>query len=338
MHANRQYAVLMLVTLVVVASMFVLHGLSFEDAIEPQRSFNPPKFKNVSRLLPAATRTPEAMRQEACSTSRSLNASTRQAQTTFNAHCVCPEGFDVNEIQAQECKFSSMASLQEGESLTMLCPLSSACAQAAVEIDEGLFGRISDMPLENGDVVVDIGASLGFFSITLARRFPNVQIFAYEVNPVTFAFLKKNIQANGVAHQVYATNRGLSKDGHGLLQTVTFRDVVHSIRRYRLSSPVEKRKLQAAGNLAAMAGAIRLMKVDCGGCEYDILQEVCAFFPSQASQINRAIYVVGECHLSDSTSQKYIDGCKSIIRKAKGHALTRPKFGFLTETCQHFRA
>lgn len=46
--------------------------------------------------------------------------------------------------------------------------------------------------------VFDIGANIGWYSITIARRYPNANIFAFEPIPQTFDALKKNAAVNQV--------------------------------------------------------------------------------------------------------------------------------------------
>lgn len=48
----------------------------------------------------------------------------------------------------------------------------------------------------DGDVFLDIGANLGWYSLVLGRNCPSSQIFAFEPIPATVEVLKKNIQLN----------------------------------------------------------------------------------------------------------------------------------------------
>lgn len=54
------------------------------------------------------------------------------------------------------------------------------------------------LALQNGDSVVDIGAHLGSFSIPLAVKYPEINIYAYEPAPKNYQILLKNIAINGV--------------------------------------------------------------------------------------------------------------------------------------------
>ena len=57
------------------------------------------------------------------------------------------------------------------------------------------FEFLSTMHLENG-AVMDIGASYGLWSLLLAKRFPDRQVYAFEPNPYVVPYLKANIDKN----------------------------------------------------------------------------------------------------------------------------------------------
>ena len=62
--------------------------------------------------------------------------------------------------------------------------------------------------------ILDIGAYTGLFSLVAALVNPNAKIHAYEPNPVTFGFLKKNLSLNNFKN-IKINNFGLStKDGN----------------------------------------------------------------------------------------------------------------------------
>jgi FkbM family methyltransferase len=78
------------------------------------------------------------------------------------------------------------------------------------------FGRLepeeADMTLalvREGDAVFDIGANIGWYSLTLAARFKKLSIDAFEPVPHTFARLKKHAAMNG-ARGVRLHNFGFS--------------------------------------------------------------------------------------------------------------------------------
>lgn len=58
--------------------------------------------------------------------------------------------------------------------------------------------------IKEGDVVVDIGANIGIFSLFAASL--GSTVYAFEPNPETFSFLQKNIKENGLLNKIFPYN------------------------------------------------------------------------------------------------------------------------------------
>jgi tRNA wybutosine-synthesizing protein 2 len=56
--------------------------------------------------------------------------------------------------------------------------------------------------LEPGQIVVDLFAGIGYFSLPVARRFPQSTVYACEANPIAFRYLVENVRINRVANVV----------------------------------------------------------------------------------------------------------------------------------------
>ncbi len=63
-----------------------------------------------------------------------------------------------------------------------------------------------------GDTIIDIGAHVGVVSLSLAKQFPFVTVYAIEPDPLNYACLLRNIALNGVAN-VVAINKAVAGDG-----------------------------------------------------------------------------------------------------------------------------
>lgn len=59
------------------------------------------------------------------------------------------------------------------------------------------------------DVILDIGANIGWYSINIATTYPSSRIYAFEPIPKTFGYLARNIALNDIKN-VRAGNFGLS--------------------------------------------------------------------------------------------------------------------------------
>ncbi len=61
--------------------------------------------------------------------------------------------------------------------------------------------RISKM-VQNGEVVVNMFAGVGCFSIFIAKTVPQVKVYSIDVNPIAFEFMVRNIRKNHVYDKV----------------------------------------------------------------------------------------------------------------------------------------
>ena len=65
--------------------------------------------------------------------------------------------------------------------------------------------RISKGPFIPNEIIVDMFAGVGPFSIQIAKKNP-VQIFAFDINPIAFRYLKKNVEINKVEDKINTYN------------------------------------------------------------------------------------------------------------------------------------
>jgi tRNA (guanine37-N1)-methyltransferase len=61
--------------------------------------------------------------------------------------------------------------------------------------------RIASL-VQSGEVVVNMFAGVGCFSIMIARQVKNCKVFSIDINPDAYAFMQENIRLNRVEHQV----------------------------------------------------------------------------------------------------------------------------------------
>jgi FkbM family methyltransferase len=132
--------------------------------------------------------------------------------------------------------------------------------------------------LADGDVALDIGANIGWYSVLLSRlSSPGAHIYAFEPDVETFVLLQRNLQGNGVTN-VTAINCALGAEpGVGQL-----RRYKHSNNgRHSLLGGTDGRDMLAVriDTLAAFwqehelaSRPLRFMKVDVEGFEYFVLR------------------------------------------------------------------
>lgn len=63
------------------------------------------------------------------------------------------------------------------------------------ETDETRF-LLDHIELQPNEIILDIGANIGWYSLLFAKKFPKNKIFAFEPEPKNYDFLLENIQLN----------------------------------------------------------------------------------------------------------------------------------------------
>jgi len=127
--------------------------------------------------------------------------------------------------------------------------------------------------LEAGDVVIDVGANVGYYTLIAAKLVgPQGRVYAFEPDPTAFALLTTNIELNGYTN-VVAINEALGSEP-GELELFLSRTNHGDHRLYdpgddRVAVTVKVTTLDAA--LADVHG-IDLIKIDTQGAECSILE------------------------------------------------------------------
>jgi FkbM family methyltransferase len=114
--------------------------------------------------------------------------------------------------------------------------------------------------------IVDIGANIGIFSLWAGANFPAAQIHAYEPNSALKPYLDANLS------QIYARvfPDGLcEKDGHGSLESSGHSQLGRC--KADVSGDISVVTLRTA--IRRMGGCVDLLKLDCEGAEWCILED-----------------------------------------------------------------
>ncbi|PSF36238.1 hypothetical protein C7H19_13605 [Aphanothece hegewaldii CCALA 016] len=128
--------------------------------------------------------------------------------------------------------------------------------------------------IQENDIVLDIGANLGYFSLLFAKQVGNKgKVYAFEPEPNLFLLLKKNVEVNqyqnitlinkAVSHQNTSLKLYISEDNIGDHRIYDAEDG----RQY-----IEIDSLKLDDYFADFEPEIRLIKMDIQGAEYEALQ------------------------------------------------------------------
>ena len=156
-------------------------------------------------------------------------------------------------------------------------------------VTEEIFVRedyTKKFPVNAGDTVLDIGASVGPFTFSILDKQPK-HVYCFEPKPSLFETMKKNI---GHHPNVTLINKGIHNvDGETEFKGLYFSDVTETHGRSATADAITFDTFLQEYNVTQ----IDFMKIDCEGGEYDI------FTPERVSWVKQNVKkIVGEWHLS----------------------------------------
>jgi FkbM family methyltransferase len=153
-------------------------------------------------------------------------------------------------------------------------------------------------PLREGDVVVDIGANLGAFTVLAASRVgASGRVYAYEPDPRTCERLVANVRLNGLKNVVVENAAVGAAAGEAVFYRYAknafsslIDGVAGRVRQHEESFPV---RVVGIREVVERAGErIALMKVDCEGSEYDLVDALDAEAARPIQQIAMEVHPV----------------------------------------------
>ena len=143
------------------------------------------------------------------------------------------------------------------------------------ELNEDVYG-LNNLQFESNDIVLDLGGHVGMFTIFLAKKFPNIQIYTFEANPLNFEFLEKNIELNNISNVKIFNKAVFSKSnerikicaqtngnsgGSSIFRPSSWNGSWVEIETISLSDIFKNENLQNC----------KFLKIDIEGAEFDVL-------------------------------------------------------------------
>jgi FkbM family methyltransferase len=149
-------------------------------------------------------------------------------------------------------------------------------------------------PLEDGFTVIDVGAGLGDFAISVARRFPASKVLAVEPFPPSRELLQRNIQLNSAKNVTVWPGALAGAQGTATMDLrggePTFHTTVElppSLCRDDHSVSAIMVQITTLDELVSGAGFERvdLLKMDCEGAEFEVLFSTRSYTLSRVGRI-----------------------------------------------------
>jgi FkbM family methyltransferase len=126
------------------------------------------------------------------------------------------------------------------------------------------------------DLILDIGANVGAFSLWLAQQCPTARVFAVEPSADNFAELARNLA--GWPHQVSTMRLAIGgREGQAVISDGGRRSVDHRVEPLvAVPSGADSFELVTLQRLLELVGADRvdLLKMDIEGAEFDVFEQV----------------------------------------------------------------
>jgi len=130
--------------------------------------------------------------------------------------------------------------------------------------------------IKDNDIVIDIGAHIGTFSILACRCAKDVKVYAYEPFPDNFQMLKQNIALNGLENNIIIFNKAVWRSNCRKKISI-YRDDIENLGSPSLYFPsdwegiiidcITPEQIFESNRIAKEC----ILKLDCEGCEFDVL-------------------------------------------------------------------
>jgi FkbM family methyltransferase len=149
-----------------------------------------------------------------------------------------------------------------------------------------------------GDVLIDVGAHWGFFSLQAATHAAGVSVIAFEPDPTNASILFRNVAENRLLDKIHVVSAACG-DKSDIAPLVANSTMMHSIRGVGLKPPFAKGPArwvpvvtldEALSRFPQVAAARILLKIDAEGFEPQVIAGAAATLRS-----GRVAAIVWEC-------------------------------------------
>ncbi|VFU08221.1 FkbM family methyltransferase [Methylocella tundrae] len=152
--------------------------------------------------------------------------------------------------------------------------------------------------LSKGDIVLDIGANFGAFTALASAKVGQTgKVIAFEPDPLIHQRLNQNINSNGLGNVITFNEAVSGKDGemsffvHPKSAFSTLMDSVDQ-RGNSGATQIKVKSRSINSIISNIDGEISLLKIDCEGSEYSILESLDKDLSFRIKQISMEVHKV----------------------------------------------
>ena len=134
------------------------------------------------------------------------------------------------------------------------------------------FYGLNKLNLTSNDLVIDVGANVGMFSIYVKKKF-NCRVISFEPVPQNLENFKKNIELNGLNISDFEIYQSAISDKDG--DTITIGTPTSNSGGSSKFEQGEFNSICTTKRLKNfLTNGCTYLKIDCEGCEYDVIPDI----------------------------------------------------------------
>ena len=165
------------------------------------------------------------------------------------------------------------------------------------------------------EIIIDIGAMIGSFTLWAHEKWPDAIIYSYEPDPKSFAFLKKNISTCTNLKNINFFNFAVWSDESEVLfqqfeKTPSCNSMIIFDPPYALGTSTKiKIKTESISKIIKKFDKIDFLKIDCEGSEYGILYSL------KKNELQKIKYIALEYHEFETNKKYTANKLSNFLRK-----------------------
>jgi len=136
-----------------------------------------------------------------------------------------------------------------------------------------MYTRTNDFFIKQDDIIIDIGAHVGFFTIYASKKAYKGKVFSFEPASTSFNLLQKNVKMNKLSNVITQNYAVLKKSGNATLFVDKSDELANNVFKKDPSLIKEDVTVISLQDIFSkyQIKKVDLLKLDCEGAEYEII-------------------------------------------------------------------